>query len=320
MNDYYDPYRGFGTDGRTWKKSQFHMHNMSWDEDGNFRETLDGMKAFFQEYKDSDYDIVAHAGHNLLLDTSGLDEELGIRSYNGEEYVDLDGILLVGISKVLRGEPQDVIDACVADGGFAVICHPNQNPALNHSSPIFPPLLTRDVSTRLTGAVGVEIYSACLSRRQMNGVGFGVSLATDYWDDALTSGRRLWGFATDDSHQGYEINIGWTEVLAATTDFPEVRSSVESGAIVASRGLRLYNWIFDGTTLRVEADLPYFRTGKAEYRFIGDGGEVLQETTGEGATYRLNGTEKYVRVEARNDDGSILWTQPLLSQANFDLP
>jgi hypothetical protein len=174
------------------------------------------------------------------------------------------------------------------------------------------------MSRPLTGAVGVEIYTGCLSRRRRGDVGFGLSLATDYWDEALTSGRKLWGFATDDSYQGYEINVGWTEVLAAADDFPTYKSAIQAGALVASRGMRLFGWSFDGTRLEVEADLPYLRTYEAEYRFIGDGGKVLAETTGRSARYEPTGDETYVRVEARNADGSILWTQPLLARDRFD--
>ena len=318
MSDYYDPYVGFGGDDRRWLKSQFHMHN-SRVVDGRHVEDIEGMDAVFQEYKDCDYQIVAAATHNDYVETSHLDERIGIRSFGNEEYVDYDGILLVGISRAHRGEPQDVIDACVAEGGFAVICPPNQNPMLNEVSDMIPTLLTKEMSRSLTGAVGVEIYTGCLSRRQWDGVGFGLSLATDYWDEALSSGRRLWGFATDDSHQGYEVNVGWTEILAAADDFATVKASVERGALTASRGMRLYGWKFDGRRLEVEADLPYLRAFEAEYSFIGDGGAVLHRETGRTASYELSGDERYVRVEARSGDGSVIWTQPLLRADAFEV-
>lgn len=311
MSTYYDPYAGLGDD-RSWHKAQFHMHNTVVGADGRPHESMDGMDRFFQEYKDADYSIVAHSTHNEFFDTSAVDARVGITSYGNEEYVDYDGILLVGAKRAHRGEPQDVIDEVVADGGFAVICHPNQNPGLNEVSDLIPTLLTPEMSRKLTGAIGVEVYTGCLARRQMAGVGFGVSLAADYWDDALTSGRLLWGFAVDDSHQGYEINVGWTEVLTRSTDFATVKGAVHHGAVVASRGMRLFGWSFDGTTLTVEADLPYLRTFSSEYRFIGAAGEELARTTGRSASYTLSGDETYVRVEARHDDGSVLWTQPLL--------
>jgi hypothetical protein len=320
MTTYYDPYAGFG-DGRTWHKAQFHMHNYTYDENGApLHESMEGMEAFFREYRDADYSIVAHSTHNGWLDTSELDAKVGITSFGNEEYVDYDGILLVGASRVHRGSPQEVIDACAAEGGFAIICHPNQNPALNAAYDRIPPLLTREMSIPLTGALGVEIYNGCLARRQWSGVGFGLSLAVDYWDDALTSGRLLWGFATDDSHQGYEINVGWTEILASSTDFATIKAAAQAGVVVASRGMRLFDWSFDGELLEVEADLPYHRTYSAEYRFIGRDGAELARELGRRGRYRLRGDEPYVRVETRNDDGSVLWTQPLLRTDLFDIP
>jgi hypothetical protein len=176
------------------------------------------------------------------------------------------------------------------------------------------------MSVVLTVVVGVEIYNGCLPRRQMAGVGFGLGLATDYWDEALSSARLLWGFASDDSHQGFEINVGWTDILAASDDFPTVRAAVRRGALVASRGMRLFGWSFDGQRLVVEADLPYYRTFSADYTFIGQDGTVLSRQRGRSAAYELTGTEPYVRVEARNDDGSVLWTQPLLRDDVFEVP
>ena len=318
MNEFYDPYAGQGIGSTRWLKSQFHMHNIHWDAEGNYHETLDGMREFFDEYKAADYDLVVHASHNGWLDTSHLDADLGIRSFNGEEYVDFDGILLVGSDRAHRGDPQAVIDECRAMGGFAIICHPNQNPQLSEL-PGIPPLLTKEMSRPLTGAIGVEIYTGCLARRQRAGIPFGLSLATDYWDEALTSGRLLWGFATDDSHRGFEINTGWTDILSERDDFASVKQAIERGAIVASRGLRLLTWQFDGAVLTVEADLPYVRTGQTQYRFIGEGGRVLAVGEGATGTYRLTGHEAYVRVEARNADGSVLWTQPLLSRDHFTI-
>jgi hypothetical protein len=321
MAEYYNPYQGFGNnDNRRWLKSQFHSHNSSVDAEGKHQETLDGMLEYFTEYKDADYQIVCQATHNGWLDTSHLDEVVGIRSFNNEEYVDYDGLCLVGCKSGHVGDPQSVVDAALAEGAFVIICHPNQNPELTRAFPgIIPELLTWEQSKALVGPIGVDVYTGCLPRRHWNGVGFGIGLATDYWDEELSRGRLLWGFACDDSHQGYEINVGWTEVLAAADDFETVKAAVHAGALTASRGMRLYGWEFDGSTLRVEADLPYQRVYQSEYRFIGEGGSVLHVERGRSASYQLSGDERYIRVEARNDDGSVLWTQPLLNRDSFTI-
>jgi hypothetical protein len=317
--DYYNPYDGlFGATG-TWHKCQFHLHHVRANADAtSFIESLEPVQEIFHEYKTADFSIVGQSSYGDLYDTAQIAAEVGLTSINGQEYVRYDGILLMGISSFKVGSPQAVVDAAVADGGFAVICHPNQNPRLQ--GPLIPPLLTWEMSRTLTGVVGVEVYNGCLPRRQMGGVGFGSGIATDYWDEALSSGRRLWAFASDDSHDRYEINVGWTEIWADSTDFPAIKASIERGSIVASRGMRLFGWEFEGEALTVEADLPYVRTYDTEYRFVGRGGEVLHTDVGRRATYRLRGDESYVRVQASNPDGSILWTQPLLRSDAFELP
>jgi hypothetical protein len=316
VTTYYDPYRALANEPGAWRKAQFHLHHIRVNADANgFTESLEPVEEIFREYKAADYSIVGQSSYRDLYDTSDIATRAGLVSINGQEYVRRDGILLMGISSFKDGEPQDVVDATVADGGFAVLCHPNPNPELK--GPMFPPPLTSDESRPLTGLAGVEIYNGCLSRRQFKGVGLGSGIATDYWDEALSSGRRLWGFANDDSHDRFEINVGWTEIWAASTEYADIKAAIDRGSIVASRGMRLMAWDFDGDQLTVEADLPYFRAHSADYRFIGQGGEVLHTATGRHATYRLRGDEPYIRVQATAADGSILWTQPLLRSDAF---
>ena len=45
--------------------------------------------------------------------------------------------------------------------------------------------------------------------------------------------------------------------------------------------------------------------------FIGDDGKVLKKTGLNPATYRLNGTEKYVRATVTNSGGEKAWIQPV---------
>jgi len=61
------------------------------------------------------------------------------------------------------------------------------------------------------------------------------------------------------------------------------------------------------------------RTHEAEYRFIADGGKVQGTDIGRVGRYEVSGDESYVRVEARNADGSTLWTQPLLARDRFKI-
>lgn len=312
---YYNPYEIFATGSGRWVKSQFHCHNIRAKPTRG--EVAEGFEDVLAEYKASDYGLVMHSGQKGWYDTRAAARATGIATVNGQEYVSYDGILLVGTDHFIEGEPQEAIDQCVQGGGFAVICHPNQNPALNAVLAAVPRLLPKAVAATLNGAIGVEVYNGCLPRRAHAGVSFGAGLATDFWDDALSSGKRLWGFGTDDSHDRYEINVGWTDIFADDTSFEAIKAAVARGSICASRGLRLYGFVFDGTTLEVTADMAYYRTNNIRYRAIGQGGKPLAEATGASLIYRVTGEEKYVRVEATAADGSMLWTQPLLRASDF---
>ncbi|SDZ56737.1 hypothetical protein [Herbiconiux ginsengi] len=317
----YNPYAGLHDEPGAWQKAQFHLHHLIPDKEGGSSvESAEPLAEIFREYRSADYQIAAQSSYATWLDTAELGDEIGIQTYNGQEYVEYDGILLIGTRRLHVGTPQSVIDGCLDDGGFAVICHPNQNPELSEANPAIPRLLTREMSEALTGAVGVEVYNGCLPHREWNGIGFGSGLATDYWDDALTSGRLLWGFATDDSHDRHEINQGWTDIHAASTGFADVRRAVYRGRLTASRGLRLYDFDLDDSgLLTVEADLPYSREFHTDYTFVGSGGRTLHRAQGQRATFHVGPDESYVRVEARSGDGSMLWTQPVVRAEDFGL-
>lgn len=147
---------------------------------------------------------------------------------------------------------------------------------------------------------------------------YGGGLATDYWDEMLSKGHKLWGFGGDDSHFRSEINVGWTYIFARDTGLAAVKSAVSEGALYASTGLTLYDFFFDGKMLRVEADLAHRRTGDVRYQVIGPNGRLLHEQRGAMLEYPLPASDPdYVRVEACSADGAMLWSQPLLREDIF---
>jgi hypothetical protein len=60
----------------------------------------------------------------------------------------------------------------------------------------------------------------------------------------------------------------------------------------------------DGTTISAEA------APGSSLRFIGRGGRLLRTSSSSSDSYRVNGDEGYVRVEAIRDDGGRAWSQP----------
>jgi hypothetical protein len=315
--EYYNPYSSLHTAAGRWLKMQLHCHNLEMRP--TVVEKAEGFEEVLFEYKSAAYEIVMHSGQRDWYDTSEASTSVGIQTYNGQEYIVFDGILLVGTSSFIQGAPQRAVLECERQGGFAVICHPNQLPMMSNDVPPRPIHLDRDVALALRGAVGVEIFNGCFARRPRPSMSYGNGLATDFWDQMLSAGVKIWGFGSDDSHHRFEINVGWTYVYAPDTAFSAVKEAVVRGAVCASNGLILYDFELSGDTLMVEADLPHRRTNHVDYVVIGPEGEVFERTRAARLLHRLRGTPNYLRVEARGDDGAMLWTQPILLRSAFNL-
>ena len=72
------------------------------------------------------------------------------------------------------------------NGSFAIMNHPNWGPAFVHCA--------QEWLDVWDSYKGIEIYNGVCEFLP------GSAFATDRWDQLLTSGRRVWGFANDDHH------------------------------------------------------------------------------------------------------------------------
>ena len=294
MNAYYDPYRRVGRAAGRWYKCNFHAH----DEIGY--EKVVGL------YETGGYDILMVHGNYA---DGGRGGDSGIKIFGGEEYLEKDGILLVGAAGPITGSPQRAIDACTAGGGFSIVCHPNLVPSEN--CPEEKLLMPGEIAT-LTGLSGVEIINGCLIRAIERGEGIGEGIATDVWDMLLSAGKIIWGFGNDDFHGPETFGVAWNEIYSASGSLEDIRGAVRLGQCYASTGLKLSRYDFNGEWLEVEARNPLRDEPEIEYRFIGENMEILDVCAGTKARYRVTGREKYVRVEACGASGAQLWTQPLI--------
>ena len=97
-------------------------------------------------------------------------------------------VCAIGIEDVGRkfDHPQNVIDHVLAQGGVPFISHPHMSGV--HSALMAP----------LEGLVGLEIYNAMCQGSGRRG------FSTTQWDELLSNGKRVWGWAADDRHAGPE--------------------------------------------------------------------------------------------------------------------
>jgi len=223
-------------------------------------------------------------------------EEYGNRRFTGLPTVDatypFGDVLAVGIDHWLPAQTlQGAIDWIAADGGLPVLAAP--------LSPAKPQPVAAVAG--IHGLYGLEVYDARLA----SGRGIGAD-ATVLWDQLLSAGNRVFAFAGDDAISVDDPAIGhaWIDVLAPAHDRQSLLSSLRRGAFVASTGAAFVNLSADGTTITVEA------TAGSSLRFIGRGGRLLRTSSSNLGSYRVNGDEGYVRVEAIRDDGGRAWSQP----------
>jgi hypothetical protein len=223
-------------------------------------------------------------------------EEYGNRAFPGVPTVDATypfaDVLAIGIDHWRPAQSlQAAVDWIAADGGLPVLAAP------------LSPARPQPVATvmALHGLYGIEVYDARLA----SGGGVGGD-ATVLWDRLLSAGNRVFAFAGDDAISVNDPAIGhaWIEVLAQAHDRQSLLSSLRRGAFVASTGAAFTNLTLDGMTITAEA------APGSSLRFIGRAGRLLRAISTNSGSYRVNGDEGYVRVEAIRDDGARSWSQP----------
>ena len=288
-----NPYESFKPEARP-LRTNFHLH-------AGLEGDID-LEEVILSYKDAQYDVLTISNQYTMTDGQMLESELGITLINGFEYVDNKDILVVGIKSYFDGDQQAVIDECNRQGGFSILAHPNFM-----EKRWWP----QDEMNTLEGYNGVEIFNGVIFR--MTGTG----LATDVWDELLSDGKLIWGFANDDFHRWYDMTKGWNMIYAKSNAHQDIKNAVRAGNFYASTGLWLKEFKFDGHTLSVRASAKDSYISQFHYRFIGHQGKLLVETEGETGVYTLTGNERYIRVEVLSEHGAMLWTQPVYDSRYF---
>ena len=132
-------------------------------------------------------------------------------------------------------------------------------------------------------------------------------LYAEFWDEMLTAGHRLWGFANDDFHDPEDFDNAYNMVLVNEVSQFGVIQAAKSGRCYASTGLQLESVSLDENTINVVVDAPCKGT------FIGPGGQILssaQETT---SFDYIGNNEAYIRFQGEGETGRI-FLQPMWLQ------
>ncbi len=134
---------------------------------------------------------------------------------------------------------QHVIDQINHTGGFAIMNHPNLGVDFGHCSIA--------ALKQLTGYLGIEIFNA-------GGLGgAGSPYATDKWNMLLSSGRRVWGYASDDHHGQADAGCGWITAYVKNLSLDAVLHALHQGRFYASTGVTIEKIEVTGQKIRIEA-------------------------------------------------------------------
>lgn len=300
-----------------WYKGNTHTHTVNSDGDSTPEEVV-------KWYRDNGYNFLVMTDHEFITPVEPLNFAYGKAGdflvISGQEVTDRTGgkphhVNALGIASVTqpkRGNAsleniQANVDAIRSFGGVPQINHPN-----------FGWALTAETIAKTKNVMLFELYNA---HPLVNNLGGGDSPSTEeIWDRVLTTGRIIYGVASDDVHTVRKLGNrkeptpghGWVMVRASELTPKAVLEALDRGDFYASTGVELDEFAADtgSVTIKVKED----RWSKYRIRFIGKGGMLLQEFASSSAVYKIKGNEGYVRAKVFESNGKLAWTQPIVIQ------
>jgi hypothetical protein len=294
-----------------WYRGSLHIHTNQSDGDCD-------PEAAGAWYKRNGYDFISLTDHNCVTALPEAEdgdflaipgEEVTTRVHDGNTAIHLNAL---GIDKAVAPITNDDVAVCIQQnvdailqaGGVPVINHPNYTWAFDDR-----------ILKTIEGAVLVEIHNA---HPAVNTPGCpGRPGCEEIWDGVLTSGRLMYGIATDDAHhfQGDFLpskgnpGRGWVMVRAAALECEDILNALKRGDFYASTGVTLQDIKVDSGSMAVQVCQE--RDFVCCIDFIGRQGQLLQRCPGLEAEYRIQGHEGYVRAVVRRSDGTKAWVQPV---------
>ena len=280
------PYRNLGKG--QWLRGNLHTHTTNTDGQNK-------PQAVINKYARLGHDFLAISDHDIY--TAGKQyhtwDNKGMIMMPGNE-ISASGPHILHVAPDRFVEPlmprQEVINRIAEGDGLAVIAHPNWMGEFD--------------GTKITqiqewvGYHGLEIYNGLINRLQ------GSPYCTNKWDLMLSQGRRLWGFANDDSHNDDDIGNGWNVVCARERSVSAIREALKAGRFYASSGVEISRIAVRGSRLTIETENARRIVGVSAFgrrvAIVDDSAIVLD----------MQEQWQYVRFECWGDGEQFAWTQP----------
>ena len=283
-----NPYRKI--EGGRWLVGNLHTHTTASDGQRDHQAVID-------DYAGRGYGFLMISDHDIYtaLDDYQQYDFQGMIALAGNE-ITANGSHMLHVGAVDWVEPhadrQRVIDEVNATGGGLILFnHPNWHANFNHCP--------QELLERCEGYAGLEIYNGVISRLK------GSPYATNRWDMLLTQGRRVWGFANDDSHVAIgDVGLGWNVAYVTEETADGVVEALRAGRFYASTGVEINEIWVEGNTIGIATEnaerIVALRDG-AERFAVADGRDIQVEVP-EGVGY--------LRFECWGAGEGFAWTQP----------
>lgn len=279
------------TGGVSWVQGNLHTHTAGSDGTRPAQEIVD-------DYAARGYGFLMLSDHDRLTDLGTLSSR-GMALLRGSE-ISAHGPHLLHLNARRLVPPhedrQKVITAIRSQRGLAVACHPNWQEHFNHCP--------QASLAAWRGYAGLEIYNGVIRRLP------GSPLATDRWDMLLAAGRRLWGFANDDSHRPEDVGLAWNMAQCRARTPQAVLAALAAGSFYASTGVCIETIAVHGRTLHVAAP------NAQRLAVVSDYGKREAQADGQSITFHVpdGAPYHYLRVECFGSGESMAWTQPFFVQ------
>lgn len=251
-------------------------------------------QAVVDEYAARGYDFLMISDHDFVTDPASVDAR-GMTLIPGNE-VTANGPHVLQVNPRSPALPdadrQRVINTIVSDGGFAIVAHPNWERNFAHCP--------QDKLETWTGYTGIEVYNGVIRRLD------GSPVATDRWDRLLGLGRKVWGYAHDDSHRDGDDALAWNMVQSDRRDAASIAVALRAGRCYASTGVIIDRIRVCGRVISVET-----RNAQRIIAFSDFGHrEAAVDAAAITFTVPEDAALRYVRIECWGPGERMAWTQP----------
>lgn len=273
----------------SWLRGNLHAHTTNSD---GARAPQEAVLA----YAKLGYDFLMLSDHDFITQPGTFDHH-GLVMIPGYE-VTADGPHILHVNAGARIDPhadrQRVVREIAAQGGgLSIFCHPNRDRLYCHCQ--------QELLEQTMGYTGIEIYNGVTRRSE------GAPQATERWDRVLGQGRKVWGFANDDSHVAVDDGVAWNMVQCDSRAPGDIVQAMRQGRFYASTGVVVESIIVEENRINVVAP-------NAE-RIIAYGDYGRRIATFDGPSMLLTVPEtapvSYVRFECHGPGDDMAWLQPV---------